>query len=150
MEGGTRDAQAGSRGVPDRVSRQYRTPRARHALRHLAHPLPSIGFAGPTPTGKEPGLILTAPHLPLQTAQPIVFAHPSPGKSKHKHADKDKEFNILQSWGQLSPWYSVESHGLKRAESVEPEGCRIVAMHWLQRHGARQVPRAEVSISCLR
>ncbi|KAJ9111687.1 hypothetical protein QFC19_001046 [Naganishia cerealis] len=97
-----------------------------------------IGFAGPTPTGKEPALIVTAPHLPLQTTQPpLVFAHPSSGKSKHKHSDKDKDFNMLQSWGQLSPWYSVESHGLKKAESVQPEGCRIVGMHWLQRHGAR-------------
>ncbi|KAJ9121586.1 hypothetical protein QFC22_002205 [Naganishia vaughanmartiniae] len=97
-----------------------------------------IGFAGPTPTGREPGLIITAPHLPLQTAQPpLVFARPSGGDSKHKHSDKDKDFNILQSWGQLSPWYSVESHGLKKAESVQPEECKIVGMHWLQRHGAR-------------
>ncbi|GHJ87932.1 hypothetical protein NliqN6_4334 [Naganishia liquefaciens] len=92
-----------------------------------------IGYAGPSSTGKEPALVLTAPHLPLQTAQPVIFANPS----DKKMSDKDKHFNILQSWGQLSPWYSVESHGLKKAESVEPEGCRIVGLHWLQRHGAR-------------
>lgn len=94
----------------------------------------SIGYAGPLTTGKEPALVLTAPHLPLQTAQPVIFANPSYGK---KSSEKDKNFNIMQSWGQLSPWYSVESHGLKKAESVEPEGCKIVGMHWLQRHGAR-------------
>ncbi|KAJ9106890.1 hypothetical protein QFC20_003898 [Naganishia adeliensis] len=101
---------------------------------HEAFPT-NIGFAGPTKTGNEAGLVQTAPHLPLQTAQPIIFAHPS-GSKKHKGA-KEKEFNILQSWGQLSPWYSVESHGLDEAESVEPRGCRVVGMNWLQRHGAR-------------
>lgn len=94
----------------------------------------SVGYAGPTKTGNEPALVQTAPHLPLQTAQPIISAHPSGTKKPH---GKEKEFNILQSWGQLSPWYSVPSHGLDEAESVEPRGCKIVGMHWLQRHGAR-------------
>jgi hypothetical protein len=133
-----RDPVLTGRHSPQSRSLQHYVAGSHDRRTQILHTLSSIGFAGPTPTGKEPALIITAPHLPLQTAQPpLVFAHPSGGDSKHKHSDKDKEFNILQSWGQLSPWYSVESHGLKKAESVQPEGCKIVGMHWLQRHGAR-------------
>ncbi|KAH8084590.1 putative phytase [Filobasidium floriforme] len=88
-----------------------------------------IGFAGPTITGKEAGLLLTAPAPPVQTAQPPLVA-PSVGGKKHP-------FNIMQSWGHLSPWYSVDSHGLPKTDSLEPKGCEIKGLHWLQRHGAR-------------
>jgi hypothetical protein len=83
----------------------------------------------------------------MQTAQPIISAHASDAGKKHKGA-KDKEFNILQSWGQLSPWYSVGSHGLDEAEAVEPRGCRVVGMHWLQRHGARY-PTSDFEGECV-
>lgn len=43
----------------------------------------------------------------------------------------------MQHWGNLSPYYSVESHGLPEASSLKPQQCEIVGMHWLQRHGAR-------------
>jgi hypothetical protein len=77
----------------------------------------------------RPGLLLTAPAPPHQTAQPPLVA-PAVGGKKHP-------FNIMQHWGHLSPWYSVDSHGLPETDSLEPKGCRIKGMHWLQRHGAR-------------
>ncbi len=94
----------------------------------------SIGFAGPTRTGTEPALLLTAPALPLHTAQPPLYAPPVQ-KDSHKSSPK-RPFNLLQNWGHLSPWYSTE-HGLGEANSVKPDGCEIVGLHWLQRHGAR-------------
>lgn len=38
-----------------------------------------------------------------------------------------------------SPWYSVPSStfGLPDASAEAPEGCRIVGLHFLHRHGAR-------------
>jgi hypothetical protein len=55
-----------------------------------------------------------------------------PPTVKTKH-----DFNILQSWGNLSPYYSVYSHGLPESSSLIPEGCELTELHWLQRHGAR-------------
>tara|TARA_R110002060_G_scaffold19521_16_gene26662 strand:- start:439 stop:879 length:441 start_codon:yes stop_codon:yes gene_type:complete len=42
-------------------------------------------------------------------------------------------------WGNLSPWYSVSSadYGLPDTSPLVPEGCNIVQMHLLYRHGAR-------------
>ena len=55
-----------------------------------------------------------------------------PPTVKTKHS-----FNILHSWGNLSPYHSVESHGLPEGSSLIPEGCELEELHWLQRHGAR-------------
>ena len=46
-------------------------------------------------------------------------------------------FNIMQYWGNLSPYFSVDSHGLPEASHLIPEGCEVDEVHWLQRHGAR-------------
>jgi hypothetical protein len=48
-------------------------------------------------------------------------------------------FNIMQNWGNLSPYASVESHGLPETNGLIPEKCELEEMHWLQRHGARSV-----------
>ena len=55
-----------------------------------------------------------------------------PPTVKTKHS-----FNILHSWGNLSTYHSVESHGLPEGSSLIPEGCELEELHWLQRHGAR-------------
>jgi hypothetical protein len=47
------------------------------------------------------------------------------------------KFNIMQHWGNLSPYYSVDSHGLDDSNSLIPHGCELEELHWLQRHGAR-------------
>jgi hypothetical protein len=71
----------------------------------------------------------TAPALPLFAGtSPLV---PPEGKSG------SRKFNIMQHWGNLSPQYSVESHGLAETSSLVLEGCELVELHWLQRHGAR-------------
>jgi len=56
---------------------------------------------------------------------------------KIKHGS---DFNIMQNWGNLSPYASVESHGLPETNGLIPEKCELEEMHWLQRHGARLVP----------
>lgn len=74
------------------------------------------------------GLVVTAPSLPMHTGvSPLV-----PPKSSHS-----SEFKIMQHWGHLSPYYSVDSHGLPEATSIVPEQCHLEELHWLQRHGAR-------------
>jgi hypothetical protein len=61
---------------------------------------------------------------------------PTPSKSS---------FNIIQHWGNLSPYFSVDSHGLPESSSIIPEGCELEGLHWLQRHGARLVTLRRVS-----
>ncbi len=73
-------------------------------------------------------LLVTAPALPLFTGiAPLVGPDT---KTKHNA-------NIMHSWGNLSPYHSVESHGLPESSSLIPEGCELDELHWLQRHGAR-------------
>jgi hypothetical protein len=43
----------------------------------------------------------------------------------------------MQHWGNLSPYYSVSSHGLPETSSLFPDHCELEEVHWLQRHGAR-------------
>lgn len=75
----------------------------------------------------RPALVATAPALPLYTAvAPLV---PPKGQSA--------SFSIMQHWGNLSPYYSVASHGLPESSAVTPEQCELEELHWLQRHGAR-------------
>lgn len=61
---------------------------------------------------------------------------------KIKHGS---DFNIMQHWGNLSPYASVESHGLPETSGLIPEKCELEEMHWLQRHGARQVHPALIA-----
>ncbi|KAE8542028.1 hypothetical protein D1P53_002205 [Cryptococcus gattii VGV] len=87
-----------------------------------------IGYAGPTPTGSEAALIATAPVLPSHTdVYPLI----------RPTSKVSKGFSVLQHWGNLSPYYSVDSHGLPESNALIPEQCELESLHWLQRHGAR-------------
>ncbi|KAI0701864.1 phosphoglycerate mutase-like protein [Cytidiella melzeri] len=93
----------------------------------------SVGYAGPTPTGAEPGLIETAPSYPVHTGAPHLV---SPFATKKKNASK--EFDLFQHWGNLSPWFSVKRGAFGLDSSPEtPETCEITGLHLLHRHGAR-------------
>ncbi|CAL1711173.1 unnamed protein product [Somion occarium] len=103
----------------------------------------SVGYAGPTPTGAEPGLIQTAPSYPLHTGAPhLVAPH---FKSKHNSSessssrlDGSSRFDLFKHWGNLSPWFSVKrgSFGLDSSPEA-PDTCRVTGLHFLHRHGAR-------------
>jgi hypothetical protein len=52
-------------------------------------------------------------------------------------ADKSGDsFNVVEHWGNLSPFNSVSSFGLNSSPQI-PEGCEINQVHLLHRHGAR-------------
>lgn len=89
----------------------------------------NVGYPGGTPTGAEPGVVATAPSYPLHTAGPAHLVPPhSLGKGKFSDS------NIFRKWGNLSPWYSVNSFGLDSDPGV-PKTCRVTAFHLLHRHG---------------
>lgn len=96
-----------------------------------------MGFPGPTPTGVEPLAIKTAAAYPYNyedsSSFPLVAPQP---RGSAQFGDK---FDIKKYWGNLSPWYSVSSadYGLPSASPILPDGCDIVQMHLLYRHGAR-------------
>ncbi|KAF9516142.1 hypothetical protein BS47DRAFT_1341238 [Hydnum rufescens UP504] len=94
-----------------------------------------VGYAGPTPTGAEPGIIATAPSYPLQNGPQNLLGPSNPSKTIGKG---NATFDIFKYWGNLSPWYSVPSQtfGLDTTPDA-PEGCRITGLHFLHRHGAR-------------
>ncbi|KAI5121929.1 hypothetical protein M0805_000258 [Coniferiporia weirii] len=88
-----------------------------------------VGFAGPTPTGDEAEVIATATSVPKVTdAFPLL--NPST-------FDNKSSFNVLRSWGNLSPFFSVDSFGLPEANMLIPEGCEITQVRLVHRHGAR-------------
>lgn len=59
-------------------------------------------------------------------------------KSHHRKGRKKRKFNMLEQWGNLSPWYSIERGGFGLDSGVEaPETCRVTGLHFLHRHGAR-------------
>ncbi|UKZ86656.1 uncharacterized protein TrAFT101_002480 [Trichoderma asperellum] len=103
----------------------------------LFPPESKVGYPGPTPTGVEPAAIQTAPIYPYNNGPsdsfPLVAPQPW-GASKF-----GKGFDITKYWGNLSPWYSVSSadYGLPDASPLIPDGCNIVQLHLLYRHGAR-------------
>lgn len=81
--------------------------------------------------GGEAEAIETAPVAPVRSdIYPLI---------KPETSDKKKSFDMTQSWGNLSPFYSVpaDTFGLPDASSVVPEGCELTQMHLLHRHGAR-------------
>ncbi|KAJ7291916.1 histidine phosphatase superfamily [Mycena rebaudengoi] len=88
-----------------------------------------VGYAGPTLTGDEAAAIATAPAVALvDSVFPLVIPSTS---------EKNSRFDVLQHFGSLSPFRSVDSLGLPDASARVPEGCRITAVHLLHRHGAR-------------
>lgn len=54
------------------------------------------------------------------------------------------DFSVFKQWGNLSPWYSVNSsfYGLPKASPLVPEnqGCEITQVHYLYRHGMYLLP----------
>ncbi|KZT07051.1 phosphoglycerate mutase-like protein [Laetiporus sulphureus 93-53] len=91
-----------------------------------------VGFVGPTPTGAEPEAIQTAPAAPVKSdTYPLINPYTS---SEGKQAS----FNPMRYWGNLSPWWSVGgAFGLPDTSPQVPEGCELVQVHLVQRHGAR-------------
>jgi len=57
----------------------------------------------------------------------------------HGSGSQSPAFDISKYWGNLSPWYSVQSadYGLPDASPLAPAGCDITQLHLLYRHGAR-------------
>ncbi|KAG6828355.1 hypothetical protein H0H92_008243 [Tricholoma furcatifolium] len=94
-----------------------------------------VGYPGGTPTGAEPGVVLTAPTYPLHTGA-AQLVKPT-GKAKDS-----RDFDLFKKWGTLSPWYSVGkgAFGLDSDPTV-PETCRVTGLHLLHRHGARYPTR---------
>lgn len=91
----------------------------------------NVGYPGGTPTGAEPALVATAPSYPLHTGAAQLVAAKTKGKGS-------KNFDMFKSWGNLSPWYSVDrtAFGLDAGPET-PDTCRITGLHFLHRHGAR-------------
>ncbi|KAF8839264.1 phosphoglycerate mutase-like protein [Paxillus ammoniavirescens] len=102
-----------------------------------------VGYPGGTPTGAEPALIVTAPSQPLQTgaAQLVAPAYtvlPKGSSQPKPSMPRERPFDLFRSWGNLSPWYSVPRGAFGIDEGPEPpEGCEIMGVHVLHRHGAR-------------
>jgi hypothetical protein len=94
-----------------------------------------VGYAGPTPTGAEPALVVTAPSYPIHSGAAQLVVPTS--LTKEKGGNKDN-FDLLKYWGNLSPWYSVErgAFGVDSGPEV-PDTCRVTGLHFLHRHGAR-------------
>ncbi|KAG6854185.1 hypothetical protein C0991_009837 [Blastosporella zonata] len=96
-----------------------------------------VGYPGGTPTGAEPGVILTAPAYPIHTGA-AQLVKPDTLGHKAKHGKGSGDFDLFKKWGNLSPWYSVGrgAFGLD-SEPTVPETCRVTGLHFLHRHGAR-------------
>ncbi|KIM19365.1 hypothetical protein M408DRAFT_13500, partial [Serendipita vermifera MAFF 305830] len=118
-----------------------------------------VGYPGPTETGAEPGLVLTAGEgrypswkgteglvKPLLWEEEHEVEDESPewieedlnmdGKKKHRK----ESFSIFKNWGNLTPFHSVpaDSFGIKSETGPEvPDGCTLKGVHILHRHGAR-------------
>jgi hypothetical protein len=90
-----------------------------------------VGYPGPTPTGAEPALLATAPAYPR-------FSSGGQGLLVVPDALSTEKFDLLKKWGNLSPWYSnpVGTFGVETGPET-PEGCTVIGLHLLHRHGAR-------------
>ncbi|GAA5820941.1 hypothetical protein JCM11251_001886 [Rhodosporidiobolus azoricus] len=83
-----------------------------------------IGYAGPTPTGKE--------------AFAAATSYPSNYDSSPLNPPSKLEtenFDILHYLGNLAPWRTV-NHGLNSTAEI-PAGCEVEQVQLLHRHGAR-------------
>ncbi|EGN96120.1 hypothetical protein SERLA73DRAFT_170536 [Serpula lacrymans var. lacrymans S7.3] len=97
-----------------------------------------VGYAGATRPGAEPGLVATAPSVPIHTGAPQLAVPSRLPKAKGPFPGAKKHFDMFQSWGSLSPWYSIErGHFGVDSGPEAPESCRITGLHLLHRHGAR-------------
>jgi len=96
-----------------------------------------VGFPQPTPTGAEPAAAQTAALYPYNNGDAGSF--PLTVEQPHGAATFGDKVDITKYWGNLSPWYSVDSadYGLPNASPLIPSGCTITQMHLLYRHGAR-------------
>lgn len=86
--------------------------------------------------GDEPEVLATAP-VAAQKTDTYPLTQP-----QALFGNKEKvssSFNPLRHWGNLSPWFSVDSaaNGLPGASPRIPDGCELTQVHMLQRHGAR-------------
>ncbi|ROW06952.1 hypothetical protein VMCG_04082 [Cytospora schulzeri] len=97
---------------------------------------PVVGYPGTIITGIEPAAAQTASAYPYNNGPANEFPLVAPvphGESS------SSSFDIKKYWGNLSPWYSVSSadYGLPDASPLISDGCNIVQVHVLYRHGAR-------------
>lgn len=93
-----------------------------------------VGYAGPTPTGAEPGVVKTAPAYPIHTGAPVLV-RPTTKEGAEKSG---KTFDTFKYWGNLSPWYSIDKGAFGVDSGPEPpEECAVTGLHFLHRHGAR-------------
>lgn len=55
------------------------------------------------------------------------------------NAADSSDFDVIKHFGNLAPWRSISSakYGLPNASPMIPDGCDIVQVHLLHRHGAR-------------
>src|SRR5258708_584842 len=109
----------------------------------------NVGYAGGTPTGAEPAVIATAPAYPIhhgKCSQQLIVPDTIPGqksdnggsdtedgakKGKHGH----RKFDLFKSWGNLSPWYSVDKHTFGVNSSPEARDPSVITgLHFLHRH----------------
>jgi hypothetical protein len=96
----------------------------------------NLGYAGPTPTGAEPALIVTGPSYPVHTGAPVLVPPTSNGGANGGRPTK--KFDIFKKWGNLSPWYTVPSSSFGLDTSPNPpQGCNVTGLHLVHRHGAR-------------
>lgn len=81
-----------------------------------------IGYPGATATGVEPLAIQTAAAYPNSNEAffPLVGAAPA-------DSNASSDFSIFKQWGNLSPWYTVNSsfYGLPSASPLIPDQCEI-------------------------
>ena len=95
----------------------------------------NVGYPGPTPTGAEPAVFLTAPSYPQHSGAPNLLIPPQFAGAKTKSGEP---FDLLRSWGNLSPWYSNPKGTFGVDSGPEPpETCRVTGLHFVHRHGAR-------------
>lgn len=104
----------------------------------------NVGYPGPTATGAEPAVFLTAPSYPQHSGAPglVVPAQFTGAKTK-----SGKPFDLLRSWGNLSPWFSNPKGTFGVDSGPEPpETCRVTGLHFVHRHGARYPTGSSVSL----
>ena len=95
----------------------------------------NVGYAGPTPTGAEPAVFLTAPSYPQHTGASNLLVPPKFFGTK---TSSGNPFDLFRSWGNLSPWFSVPKGAFGVHSGPEtPETCRVTGLHFVHRHGAR-------------
>ena len=95
----------------------------------------NVGYAGPTPTGAEPAVFITAPSYPQHSGAPNLIIPQQFVGAKTKSGEP---FDFLRSWGNLSPWSSIPKGTFGVDSGPEPpETCRVTGLHLLHRHGAR-------------